>query len=489
MNIEESHQFIFVDTAPKTHPVVEFYTRLRMGLILAAGDAVLLISIVSVTLSLWSHVREDVLLSTYRDLIPLVLFFCGVYLFAGLYSTMGMSPMEELRRLTISTTFSFLVLSTLTFFYRDSESYSRASFVFSWVVSLVCLPIWRSLLRSFFARFGWWGEPVAIIGAGHQGSEVLTFLQNHPSLGFRPVVFINGFNNSESKKKVDVPVLRVESLTDRSIEILRSIRTAILIEPEIPEQFLDSIINVYGLRFSQLITIQNPYPYSGLLATTCDIGGITGHKIHQNLLNPVQQKIKRAVDLVVVALMLPFILPLMALITLAIHLDSKGSTFFGSKRIGQNGNVIRVLKFRTMNQDSEALLEKYLEEYPEMRLEWQNYQKLKDDPRVTRVGRILRKFSLDEIPQVWNIIKGEMSLVGPRPVPLGEIAIYGPRINIYMQVKPGLTGLWQVSGRNDLDYPTRIRLNEYYVRNWSIWFDLYIIARTPGVMISGVGAY
>jgi lipopolysaccharide/colanic/teichoic acid biosynthesis glycosyltransferase len=139
--------------------------------------------------------------------------------------------------------------------------------------------------------------------------------------------------------------------------------------------------------------------------------------------------------------------------------------------------------------DAEAALKSYLDQHPELRDEWNKDHKLKDDPRITRVGKFLRRTSLDELPQLWNILRGEMSLVGPRPIVSAEVSRCGEHFDMYSKVRPGLTGLWQVSGRNDTSYEQRVNLDCYYVRNWSVWLDLYILAKTIRVVLLGKGAY
>jgi lipopolysaccharide/colanic/teichoic acid biosynthesis glycosyltransferase len=139
--------------------------------------------------------------------------------------------------------------------------------------------------------------------------------------------------------------------------------------------------------------------------------------------------------------------------------------------------------------NAQEILEHYLQKHPELREEWERDQKLKDDPRVTWVGKILRRTSLDELPQLWNVVRGEMSLVGPRPIVADEVPRYGESFELYSQVRPGLTGLWQVSGRNNTTYERRVVLDSYYVRNWSVWLDIYVFAKTIRVVMGGKGAY
>jgi Undecaprenyl-phosphate galactose phosphotransferase WbaP len=182
-------------------------------------------------------------------------------------------------------------------------------------------------------------------------------------------------------------------------------------------------------------------------------------------------------------------LPMAVVIALVIRLDSPGCVLYGHKRIGWQGREIKIWKFRTMVNDAEAVLADILAKDPAARQEWETTRKIKADPRVTRAGRLLRQTSLDELPQLWNVLKGEMSLVGPRPIVAEEIRHYCEGFQLYSQVRPGLTGLWQASGRNNLDYAYRVRLDEYYIRNWSIWLDIYILLRTVWALFRREGAY
>lgn len=172
-----------------------------------------------------------------------------------------------------------------------------------------------------------------------------------------------------------------------------------------------------------------------------------------------------------------------------IKLDSRGPVFYRQVRIGRFGRKFHVYKFRTMVQNADHILQSYLERNPELRAEWLATHKLKQDPRVTRIGSILRKLSLDELPQLWNIIIGDMSLIGPRPIVDAEVEKYGKCFDLYIQVRPGLTGLWQVSGRNDTTYERRVELDEYYILNRSLKLDLQILWKTVFVVLRKDGAY
>ncbi len=200
-------------------------------------------------------------------------------------------------------------------------------------------------------------------------------------------------------------------------------------------------------------------------------------------------RLSRAIDIVGALLILVIALPFLCLLACALVLDSPGPLFFIQRRIGRGGREFSCIKFRTMCKDADAALQQHLSNSSEARLEWARDQKLRADPRITRLGALVRKFSLDEFPQLINILKGEMSLVGPRPIIASEVSRYGGYINAYCAVRPGLTGLWQISGRNNVSYRRRVSIDCYYVRNKSVLLDLAILLRTGPAVLWAKGSY
>jgi Undecaprenyl-phosphate galactose phosphotransferase WbaP len=198
---------------------------------------------------------------------------------------------------------------------------------------------------------------------------------------------------------------------------------------------------------------------------------------------------KRIFDVLFASLLIVLALPFGLVIALAIVLETRGPVFFSHNRIGKAGRCFRLWKFRSMVVNSDAVLARHLEQNPGLLSEWLETHKLKSDPRVTRVGRLLRRSSLDELPQLWNVLSGDMSMVGPRPIVEAETAKYGPALALYLQVSPGLTGLWQVSGRTDTSYRQRTTLDSQYIQNWTIRTDLKVLLKTVRVVIFGHGAY
>jgi Undecaprenyl-phosphate galactose phosphotransferase WbaP len=212
-------------------------------------------------------------------------------------------------------------------------------------------------------------------------------------------------------------------------------------------------------------------------------------RIDERLLLPLPRFTKRLADLTLTIFGGILILPLIGAIACAIKFSSPGPVFYNQKRIGIGGRSFQAWKFRTMVVNAEQVLQEYLNRDLTLNAEWQRDHKLKNDPRVTWIGRRLRKTSLDELPQLWNVLSGEMSLVGPRPIVDAEIGKYGVAYRLYERVVPGITGFWQVSGRNNTTYQERVELDMRYIRNWSLWFDLGILIRTIRVVFLRDGAY
>lgn len=207
------------------------------------------------------------------------------------------------------------------------------------------------------------------------------------------------------------------------------------------------------------------------------------------LLDRRAQTVKRILDVVAAVFLMVLALPFALVIALAIVLETRGPVFFSHTRIGKGNRRFKLWKFRSMVADADTVLSKHLDQNPDDLSEWRATRKLKDDPRVTRVGRVLRRSSLDELPQLVNVLRGDMSMVGPRPIVEDEIPKYGSVFSLYSQVLPGLTGLWQVSGRTDLSYRRRTDLDSKYIQNWTFWMDLVVLWKTIRVVLFGHGAY
>ena len=425
----------------------------------------------------------------YVDLLPLILIFIGIYAWRGLIPAIGISPVEELRRLSISTSIVAMALASTAYLTQTQTNYSRIVFGLTWLLALILVPLGRGIVRRVASRAGLWGEPVAIVGYGTRGRWIAQYLLKNPLLGLRPVVALNG-SHVNGNKGPSIPLIQVGTPMKLEEASRRArVETAILITSEVSEELLEDLVEPRKRGFQRLITISDARQMGSLWVRPLDLGGVLGLEVKQNLLSVWQKTLKRTLDLVLISLGAVVILPLCLLIALLIWIESRGSIFYGHIRLGKDGRNIKVWKFRSMVPNADQVLRKYLDESPELRAEWNVNFKLKDDPRVTKVGKFLRKSSFDELPQLWNILKGEMSLVGPRPIVEEEAVRYESKYRMYTCVRPGITGLWQVSGRSDANYDFRVMMDEYYVRNWSIWLDLHVLASTPWVVLTRRGAY
>lgn len=426
-------------------------------------------------------------LSLYGQLWPLIFLFLLAYSMAGLYPGILNSPPEELKKTSQATSFSFVLLAVLVFLFKGAHLYSRGIFFLAWILVLVLVPVFRAATRSLCAHYSWWGYPTIILGAGKTGSVVVNTLLLRPRLGVRPLAVVDDDPAKQGRSLEGVPVIGGLEMA-KSLGKEQKNALAILAMPGLRPAKIKAIIENHCQYFHRIILVPDLFGVSSLWANAIDFGGILGLDVVQKLIDSRRQAFKRCFDLTLIFLFLPVLFPLFLLLSLAVTIDSKGPVFFKHKRIGMGGKEIFVWKFRTMVQDADKILATYLAENPDLQKEWEQNHKLQHDPRITRLGRILRKTSLDELPQLWNVIRGELSLVGPRPIVQDEVEKYNDAFALYKKVRPGITGLWQVSGRSNTSYDKRVDLDTYYVRNWSIWFDIYILAITPEAVLSGHGA-
>jgi Undecaprenyl-phosphate galactose phosphotransferase WbaP len=431
--------------------------------------------------------RVDASPVIYWHLWPVVGLFILAYATVGLYPGVAISPIDELRWIVVSTTLIYLALGSAIFLFQEGEIYSRGVFLIAWALSLLLVLVSRALVRSLFASRRWWGYPVIVLGAGKTGEMVIRTLQRRPRIGLKPVLVLDDDPNKRGSLH-GVPVVGGVELAPKLARI-RRIPYAIVAMPGVPRDRLLNLLERYGQTFAHLLIIPDLFGFSSLWVAAKDLGGVLGLEVRQQLLLPGPRIAKFCIDLFCTLIGGTLLLPILAVIIILIRLDSPGPIFYGHIRIGQNGQRFRAWKFRSMVQNADRVLDDYLNQHPELRQAWENHHKLREDPRVTRVGKFLRRTSLDELPQLWNILRGEMSLVGPRPIVDEELWRYGEKFSLYTKVTPGLTGLWQVSGRNDITYEERVNLDAYYVRNWSVWLDIYILIRTVWVVLVGEGAY
>lgn len=245
---------------------------------------------------------------------------------------------------------------------------------------------------------------------------------------------------------------------------------------------------IQGFRYVSVIPTLRGMPLD-----STDMSFIFSHevmifRVQQNLAKWSSRTLKRLFDIIASIAIIILLSPVLLYISRLVKKDG-GPAIYGHERIGQDGKPFKCLKFRSMVTNSKDVLNELLQNDPEAKREWDTTFKLKNDPRITKIGAVLRRTSLDELPQLFNVLKGEMSLVGPRPIITAELERYNEEVDYYLLSKPGMTGLWQVSGRSDVDYETRVYLDAWYVKNWSMWNDIAILFKTVGVVLKKDGAY
>jgi Undecaprenyl-phosphate galactose phosphotransferase WbaP len=275
-----------------------------------------------------------------------------------------------------------------------------------------------------------------------------------------------------------------------SLKCKHGVDTLFLVMPHLSREYLTNLANFASIHFQNVVIIPDLAGVTSSAAVARDFGGTLGVEIRHSLLNPTVRRVKRTLDLMATVFLGLLILPLLLLLSGLILLESRGGpVFYRAPRMGRNGRMFPCIKFRTMVPDAETALQRMLEENPEACEEYRKYHKLRDDPRITKVGRFLRRTSFDELPQLWNVLRGEMSLVGPRPYLPRESAEIGATQSEILRVYPGITGPWQISGRNHTSFEERVEIDAYYVRNWSIWLDLVILGRTAKALVVDRKAY
>ena len=384
--------------------------------------------------------------------------------FFGLYPGVGTSPVVELQRVSSATTLAFVSYSFAALGLDRAQPSLWPVAMFAWLLTLVSIMGGRFLVRSVFGRFQWWGFQALVVGDGAAAVSVYRELQSNPTRGLRPRLSLEG---PEARAHYAVLAVSKNSATDQALivrKLCRRFRRVIVLVPETTES------------------------YGGLWMRAAQCGALPGLEVRDRLLSGSNRLLKRLLDLSLATLASPVLILLVPIVGAAIKITSPGPIFFGGNRIGENGRRFKAWKFRTMVEDADERLEGYLAQNPRARSEWEHREKLHGDPRVTKIGRWLRRTSLDELPQIWNVFAGEMSIVGPRPILPDEVGKYASSYELYTRMRPGITGLWQVSGRNNTTYAERVRLVSFYVRNWSVWLDLYILSRTFGAVVTGHGA-
>ncbi|WP_297445086.1 undecaprenyl-phosphate galactose phosphotransferase WbaP [Desulfurobacterium sp.] len=384
---------------------------------------------------------------------------------------------EEVKRIIKAVSFATIIILSVVSLGRLSEHVSRTTVVILWMISIPIFAVSRKFLKALLYRLSLWKQEATAVGNREFIDKIKEIFDKDHFMGYHvnKGIEISPSNFSYEKELLDLEADTLivaipdsfEGDTEKFLAKIHKSARNVLFVPDIKGlAFLNS--ELYPLFFSEMFLLS----------------------VKNNLKYFTNRFLKRLFDLTVSILLLPILIPIITIIAILIKFDSEGPVFFVHNRVGKDGKIIGVIKFRTMYKDAQQRLEKLLAENEEIRKEWETYFKLKNDPRITKVGKFLRKTSLDELPQIFNVLKGDMSLVGPRPVVKEEIEkYYKDFAQYYYLVKPGITGLWQVSGRSDTDYDKRVRLDTWYVLNWSLWLDIIILIKTVKAVLKKEGAY
>lgn len=358
-----------------------------------------------------------------------------------------------------------------------------------WLISgsvlLVCTRVALYCTLRLVRGHGFNKKTVCIVGYGEHGQDLHLKAKRTPGAGYEVVGHYTG---PEGTASPDIPLIESIAELPAFLSSQRVDEVWITLPLSAYEKIEKTLTVLRGLAV-EIRWMPDAPAVRFITHRSGDVFGFASIDLN-HLPNPGVRGIAKGLfDRVSAALILLALSPLMLAIAIAIRCSSRGPVLFKHTRIGANAQRFGVYKFRSMVTNSQEVLTELLRTDPVARAEWEADQKLKNDPRITGIGRILRTTSLDELPQLFNVILGQMSLVGPRPIVDEEVKKYGPAIHYYYSARPGITGLWQVSGRNDVSYDTRVKLDCRYVLNWSLWQDLKILFKTVGVVMRGSGAY
>lgn len=389
---------------------------------------------------------------------------------------------EIIRTLII---FAMLDLALVAF---SKWNFSRLLWLITWALIIIMVPIGRSLTKRILNKFELWKKNTIIIGSGKNAFEAYAALQSEEILGFSVSAFVCTDSPCE-KEYLGISVINSEQ---ELWEIADVENTQFIVALEFEQHslrdwWLKNLAKHHCRSVSVIPTLRGVPLYG------TDMSFIFSHevmilRVNNNLAKRSSRFVKRLFDIVGSSLIMLILSPILLLLAYMVSKDG-GKAIYGHERVGRDGKKFKCLKFRSMVVNSQEVLSELLERDSEAREEWNKDFKLKNDPRVTKIGSFIRKTSLDELPQLWNVFIGEMSLVGPRPIVEAELERYAGDVDYYFMAKPGMTGLWQVSGRNDIDYDTRVYFDAWYVKNWALWNDIVILFKTINVVLKRDGAY
>ncbi|WP_231038091.1 undecaprenyl-phosphate galactose phosphotransferase WbaP [Pectinatus brassicae] len=397
---------------------------------------------------------------------------------------------EVIQRIFYAVIYSVMVSIVLMYFGHIAGGISRiyVCLLAIWAFGFLCS--FRYFLKKILIKCNMFLEPVIIIGAGKTAELIINEFKNDIGLG----VNILGFIDDDPISKVlpqEYPILGTFDETEEVIKKTK-VKTVLIAAPGLKKNELLKLVNLIQPLVKNLAFIPDLIgaPVGNMQIERLYDSQLILLKIKNNLSRRYNRILKKIFDTIVGVIIFIPIAPILILIAIAIKIDSEGSIFFNAKRIGKNNVEFTCYKFRTMYNDSDKILENYLANNKKAADEWRIFRKIKGyDPRVTKVGIWLRRYSLDELPQILNVLTGNMSLVGPRPYLPKEKNEMGTYLNIITNTLPGITGLWQIRGRNEITFSDRLKMDAWYIQNWSVWIDVVLLYKTIFIVLNKNGAY
>jgi Undecaprenyl-phosphate galactose phosphotransferase WbaP len=450
------------------------------GLALAAADVLSVITAVMLAYALRVALYGVMSMPTWLPALAVLWVISGAL--NGLYPGWGVGTVDEFRRVSRSAALAVILTlagAALAGVWGDA---SRFVLILAAGVAVPISLVARHAIHAWLVRLQRWGVPVAVYGTTAAVRRVIRLLKDQPHVGLDPVAAFDDDPRAWGTELDGVPVVGETHL------VTPAAPTAVLAVSN--GDLLPKAVSGVLRYYRRVMVLSGLVEHSTLVSRAVDVGGLLALEFRIILASAPARFAKRMLDLALVVAAMPVWLPVVSVSALVVWLEDRDNPLFAQARIGRGGRAITVLKLRTMRPDAEAVLEQALVHDPELRAEWETACKLRRDPRVTRVGRLLRRFSIDELPQLFNVLRGDMALVGPRPLPAyHEERLDSEARDLRAHVRPGVTGLWQVSGRSDSGDDAMEWLDGYYVRNWSLWLDLTVLVRTTVVAIRGTGAY
>ena len=414
--------------------------------------------------------------------------YVSVAMAARLLPGWGLGAVEELRRVVLVLAGVFALAAVGMWLAHTNASgaqvSSRLALGLAGVFAVVLVPLARTKAKAALIRRDVWGVGAVVYGAGPAGSRIVRQLQEERGIGYTPLAV---FDDDPDRWGDFLDTVPIVGDTER---VAPEAAVAFLALPEADREHQVALLEGPLACYRTVVVIPDLFEAPSLWVRPRDFAGILGLELTSTLTRRVPRVVKRSVDLAAILTLAPLWLPLVGTAALAVWLGDRRSPFYSQERIGEGGRPFRTSKLRTMVPDAEAVLARALDADAGLRDEWDTTFKLARDPRITRVGALLRRTSLDELPQLFDVLRGTMSLVGPRPLPRYHHEDLPARVrDLRERVRPGITGLWQVSGRSDAGNVGMERWDPYYVRNWSLWLDAVILVRTVQVVFKGSGAY